>query len=70
MEEMKREGPLVTLELSCDGCAHEKSVWYQVQSDSGHKVYCTHPSVKKKRIGDTNWDTPAWCPLWPETVPR
>lgn len=60
----KREGPRVRLDLSCDGCAHESSVSYRVQGDSGHDVYCNHPSLGKRReVGDTRWTTPAWCPL-------
>lgn len=60
---MKRNGPRVTLELSCFDCAHEHSESYAVQGDSGHDVSCKHPSlVAPKRVGDTAWRTPVWCP--------
>jgi hypothetical protein len=74
-----REGPNVTIAMSCHGCRHEHSESYRVQGDSGHDVYCTHPSAVaglhaqvpphhaatliKRTIGDTTWRTPDWCPL-------
>jgi hypothetical protein len=63
----KREGPLVRVTRDCYGCRYEHSESYAVQSDSGHIVYCTHPShPERKRVGDTNWQTPAWCPFLKE----
>ena len=60
----KREGPLVTVTRSCSGCVHERSEAYAVQGDSGHIVSCAHPSLMApRRIADTRWDTPAWCPV-------
>lgn len=56
-------GPVVTIHKSCSACSAERSESYEVQSDSGQNVYCTHPSVGKKRIGDTCWITPDWCPV-------
>ena len=58
-------GPRITVKLSCFDCKHESSENYQVQGDSGHKVFCTHPAVAKqpRRIGDTDWSTPMWCPF-------
>jgi hypothetical protein len=65
-----REGPNVTIAMSCHGCRHEHSESYAVQGDSGFKVYCTHPEavalaagIERRRIGDTTWQTPGWCPL-------
>lgn len=66
----KNDGPRVTISASCFDCAHEESESYAVQGDSGCKVYCAHPSVvaesalrSRRRVGDTTWATPAWCPL-------
>lgn len=58
---MKSKGPALTVLRSCQGCEHEESDYYAVQGDSGHKVYCTH-SGERRRIGDTTWSTPDWCP--------
>lgn len=60
-----QDGPRVTLQLRCTGCLHERSEYYAVQGDSGHKVDCAHPSLSEgpRRIGDTTWTTPSWCPL-------
>jgi hypothetical protein len=58
-----REGPKVTVERSCFGCRYEHSESYQAQGDSGSSVSCVHPTVGKKRIGDSTWVTPAWCPF-------
>lgn len=55
-------GPRIEVKKRCSGCDYKKSESYAVQGDSGHDVYCTHPSVGKKYIGDTNWTTPPWCP--------
>lgn len=59
--------PRITVRLSCFECNHEDSTSYRCQSDSGHNVFCNHPDVvkdgKPKRIGDTTWDTPMWCPF-------
>lgn len=60
----KREGPSVTVKLSCLNCAHETTESYQCQGDSGCDVYCTHGGGKR-RVGDTRWETPSWCPLMP-----
>lgn len=62
----KREGPRVVTRMSCNGCKYEHSERYQVQGDSGHDVFCTHPMIVRKHIGDTSWTTPGWCPLLPE----
>lgn len=66
----EREGPSVRIEISCFGCKYEKSESYRVQSDSGHDVYCVHPKVEKRRVGDTRWDTPDWCPLRQEAISK
>lgn len=61
-----RQGPRVTVALSCDGCAYEHSECYAVQGDSGCRVACKHPEVNEgalRRIGDTTWVTPDWCPF-------
>lgn len=54
------DGPKVKIKASCFDCRHCKSTGYAVQGDSGHAVSC---SLVDKRIGDTTWDTPTWCPL-------
>lgn len=59
----QRVGPHITIQGSCSGCAYERSVSYRCQSDSGHDVYCDHPAVGGRRVGDTRWVTPDWCPL-------
>lgn len=61
----KRRGPRLRIEASCLGCEFERSERYVCHGDSGHEVYCDHPE-RGHRIGDTTWDTPAWCPLLAE----
>lgn len=57
-------GPRITLKASCFDCPFVQSESYRVQSDSGHDVRCAHPSFDKpKRVGDTVWDTPDFCPV-------
>ena len=66
-------GPTFTVKASCQACVHCASERYQIQGDSGHDVYCQHPSTAKLRgatgktpaayIGDTTWQTPDWCPF-------
>lgn len=58
----KRTGPVLTVAASCLGCEYEVSEYYEVQGDSGCNVSCRHPDGRG-RVGDTNWRTPAWCPL-------
>src|ERR1700679_3986849 len=60
-------GPEVTIKKSCFNCKVCTSESYRCQSDSGSDVYCSHPAFKdmpsgRKRIGDTTWETPEWCP--------
>lgn len=56
-------GPKVTVKRSCSDCKACNSESYAFQGDSGHYVYCEHPSLpERKYIGDTHWDTPDWCP--------
>lgn len=69
----KRDGPSIKLEISCFDCVHCTSESYRVQSDSGSDVYCIHPDASQGRgnrrfVGDTNWDTPKWCPLRGRTI--
>jgi len=60
----KREGPTVTINYSCFNCRYESSEKYYCQSDSGHDVYCNHPSfTERKLVGDSMWDTPDFCPF-------
>ena len=57
-------GPNVTVRRRCSDCKACNSESYAVQGDSGHYVYCEHPSLpESKYIGDTNWNTPHWCPV-------
>ena len=66
---MVREGPLVTVKRSCNGCKHEFSESYRIQGDSGFDVSCRQPEVNEgalRRIGDTDWNTPKWCPYLKE----
>ena len=57
-------GPNVTVKRRCSDCKACNSESYAVQGDSGHYVYCEHPSLpESKYIGDTNWNTPHWCPV-------
>lgn len=74
---MKKSGPTLTVKASCFNCSHEYSESYAVQSDSGCRVFCEHPTVlsesalgSRKRIGDTTWDTPSWCPLLGEAMAK
>ena len=67
-ERTKREGPKVTISYSCMECIHERSERYVCQGDSGCGVSC---ALTSKRIGDTTWETPDWCPLLTRVeVPR
>lgn len=67
---MSRIGPKLRLDVNCGGCDYEHNVSYRVQGDSGHDVYCAHPASlvdgKPKRIADTCWTTPPWCPELPK----
>lgn len=57
-------GPTERIVRRCDECKACVSENYRCQSDSGHDVYCAHPSLPdRKRIGDTTWYTPDWCPV-------
>ncbi len=62
-----REGPKVDVRMSCFDCKWVTSVAYRVQGDSGCDVYCTHPSLGRKEIGDSSWNTPHWCPVNPQS---
>ena len=63
----KVNGPRITVKLSCFDCRHCESESYAVQGDSGMQVYCCHPSAVSidgaRRIGDSDWQTPMWCPF-------
>jgi len=77
MAEVKRQGPRLTLQGSCHGCVYEHSEHYCIEDgndvDSGHDVYCANeravsaaPALSAnglRRIGDTTWQTPDWCPF-------
>lgn len=57
-------GPDERIVRTCNACKACVSESYRCQSDSGHDVYCTHPALpERKRIGDTTWSTPDWCPV-------
>ncbi len=60
-------GPKIELQLSCYKCQWCLNESYNFQSDSGIIVYCNADN-KKKRIGDTVWETPDWCPKMPEIL--
>lgn len=61
---MKQEGPTITTKGSCLDCKHCRSESYQCQGDSGSIVSCSHPALElSRRIGDTTWRTPDWCPV-------
>jgi len=66
----KRPGPKLTIKATCFDCEHERSESYAVQGDSGCNVFCAHPDMvaesklrSNRRIGDSTWDTPKWCPM-------
>lgn len=59
-----REGPRVTLQMSCMGCVFEREVRHWRRDDPGTDVYCSHPELKEYGlVGDSTWNTPSWCPL-------
>lgn len=58
----ERIGPNLQLLARCFGCKYERSERYRVQGDSGHDVYCDHPSEPGRSVADSRWDTPDWCP--------
>lgn len=63
-ERREREGPFVVIEGRCTDCRYVEEKRYAVQGDSGHDVFCAHPSFQPRRyIADTRWRTPEWCPL-------
>ncbi len=64
----KTNGPRLTIVACCSDCIHCKSISYVCQSDSGRTVECNHPNVGRKRIGDTTWTTPEWCPELPAAL--
>ncbi len=68
----KQNGPRVRIDASCFDCEYERSERYVVQSDSGSDVYCVHPDVelRRRRVGDTTWHTPKWCPLLGQAIAR
>ena len=62
------EGPKKTVSHSCFNCKYCESTSYNVQGDSGHDVYCNHNDKDNPDyIGDTNWNTPKWCPFLKES---
>lgn len=69
-ETMKTQtGPKVTISFSCSDCQYCKSESYRCQGDSGHDVFCEHPNFEeRKRVGDTNWNTPDYCPYKKEAL--
>ena len=54
-------GPKITIQASCYNCEHCRTERYAVQGDSGTDVSCA--AVENKPVGDSCWDTPAWCPF-------
>jgi hypothetical protein len=64
-------GPTVEVNYRCSECICCKSERYVCQGDSGHDVYCENPIFQeKKRIGDTNWNTPDFCPYKKDALNR
>ena len=65
----KQAGPRLTIEASCFDCMYCRSERYQWQGDSGSNVSCAHPQRSGEGgIGDTTWNTPAWCPLYQQAL--
>lgn len=58
------EGPKLTVHADCFPCVYSRPEHYVAQGDSGHNVHCDHPKSGGKRIGDSTWQTPGWCPLY------
>jgi hypothetical protein len=59
-----QEGPTVTIRRSCFDCSYMTSERYRCQGDSGHDVYCCHPSFDGRRhVSSSSWNTPNWCPF-------
>lgn len=61
-----RIGPSVKLELSCFDCEHCKTTSYTCQGDSGSDIYCG--AANMRRVGDTCWKTPEWCPFRADAI--
>lgn len=61
-----QKGPSVKLELSCFECEHCHRTRYICQGDSGTDVSCA--AMNHRTIGDTNWNTPNWCPYRHEAI--
>jgi hypothetical protein len=60
------KGPTVKLQVSCFGCDYCKTTSYTCQGDSGSDVFCG--AMNNRRIGDTTWTTPEWCPFRAESI--
>jgi hypothetical protein len=59
-------GPIVKLDVSCYECTHCKTERYTCQGDSGTDVYCEKVTDERglmRRVGDSSWRTPEWCPF-------
>ncbi len=63
----KRVGPQFSLNASCYGCVHVRGVNYVEPGRAGCKIYCDHPDRPGRRVGDSDWSTPSWCPLLVES---
>lgn len=65
------KGPSVKLELSCFDCEHCKTSSYACQGDSGSDVHCEAVKDDRgamRRVGDTSWRTPDWCPYRTQAI--
>lgn len=53
-------GPTVTTTYSCEHCDHcdTSRAYFPVA-----EIFCIHPNVCGKLIGEGNFDTPFWCPV-------
>lgn len=61
--ERGREGPRITIEISCNGCRWVNEAYYQVGVLCSA---CSHPeasTIGHRFIGDCNLRTPDWCPF-------
>ncbi len=68
----QRKGPRLMVVSSCLGCAYVLTTSYRVQGDSGTYVFCAHSAHAgiPRKVGDTNWTTPEWCPELPAAQER
>ncbi len=69
---MMRNGPSVTIQVSCEGCEHLRSSSDTVEDGNDVDTSWFHACSANgilKTIGGYTY-TPQWCPRWPVDLPK